>query len=231
MSAPYTFGQLEALWTGNGGSPAWAPTMAAVALAESGGNPGATNPSGATGLWQIEWPLHKGVAGTTTQSQLLDPNTNAEAAVSLLGGGAGFCSGWKYDPVGALVCGSGGAPLPFASAVSAAKSLTGATSAQLSDAIDPTSPHATAQLTSVWSEIQKGADYLGGGLVGGSVLQTGGGLLAVEHDAASVIGTVTSASFWLRTGEIVGGGLLMIFGFLILNRGTVEKVAETAAVG
>ena len=41
--ADYTYGQLETLWTNAGGSKALAPLMAAIALAESGGNPGALN--------------------------------------------------------------------------------------------------------------------------------------------------------------------------------------------
>lgn len=46
----------------------------AVALAESGGNPNALNPSGASGLWQVMWKLH-GLSGNA-----FDPQTNANAA-------------------------------------------------------------------------------------------------------------------------------------------------------
>lgn len=50
------------------------PTAVAVALAESGGNPDAKNPSGAEGLWQVMWALH-GFSGNA-----FDPQTNANAA-------------------------------------------------------------------------------------------------------------------------------------------------------
>jgi soluble lytic murein transglycosylase-like protein len=48
----------------------------AVALAESGGDPGAINPEGSYGLWQIYVPDHPEFAGWN----LLDPQTNARAA-------------------------------------------------------------------------------------------------------------------------------------------------------
>lgn len=53
----YTYSQLEQIWISNGGSPAAAPMAAAIAMAESKGNPGATdydkNGSVDRGLWQI----------------------------------------------------------------------------------------------------------------------------------------------------------------------------------
>lgn len=72
----YSYAQLEGLWTGAGGSKALAPLMAAIALAESGGNPDARNPSGATGLWQI-----LGAVNTSDQSRLTDPQINAHEAL------------------------------------------------------------------------------------------------------------------------------------------------------
>ncbi len=44
----YDYAQLEGLWEDAGGSKALAPIMAAIAMAESGGDSGARNPSGAT---------------------------------------------------------------------------------------------------------------------------------------------------------------------------------------
>lgn len=93
----YTLGQLEQLWVKNGGNRGWAPLMAAVAIAESRGNPTAAynttthlggqtkngNPGrqGATGLWQLEWPLWARAAGATSRTQLYTPNLNARLAV------------------------------------------------------------------------------------------------------------------------------------------------------
>ena len=54
-----TFAQLEGVWIQAGGDPAKAPLMAAIALAESSGDPEATNPTDnngtqtSWGLWQI----------------------------------------------------------------------------------------------------------------------------------------------------------------------------------
>lgn len=72
----YSYGQLEGLWDRAGGAPSMASLMAAIALAESGGNPGAYNPSGASGLWQI--------LGVPFAGNPMDPLTNARMAVSKL---------------------------------------------------------------------------------------------------------------------------------------------------
>jgi hypothetical protein len=76
----YTLSQLANLWTSAGGPPNIATLMAHVAMAESGGRPGARNPSGATGLWQI--------LGNPFGGNALDPYTNARMAV------------WKYQHQG-----------------------------------------------------------------------------------------------------------------------------------
>jgi Transglycosylase SLT domain len=104
--ANYTFTQLEALWTGAGGSKVFAPLMAAVAEVESSGNPDAYNPSGATGLWQIEWPLYQGIVpAASTQQALYDPQVNAAAAVKLSGNSmTGIDDNWlRFEPAGAAM--------------------------------------------------------------------------------------------------------------------------------
>ena len=70
----YARADLAALWTQAGGPPEVAGLMAAIALAESGGNPSAYNPSGATGLWQI--------LGNPFPGDARDPLTNARMAVA-----------------------------------------------------------------------------------------------------------------------------------------------------
>jgi hypothetical protein len=69
--------QLARLWVQAGGPPSVANLMAAIALAESGGNPGATGPltsygHRAAGLWQIHPP----------QPGSYEPLTNARQAVA-----------------------------------------------------------------------------------------------------------------------------------------------------
>jgi hypothetical protein len=70
----FSFAALEALWV-RGGGPRWAASQAAsIAECESGGNPRAYNPSGASGLWQI--------LGQDVPGNLFDPLVNAENAVA-----------------------------------------------------------------------------------------------------------------------------------------------------
>lgn len=80
--ATYSFGQLEGLWINAGGSPALAPIMAAIALAESGGNPQSTNTTDNGGR-QTSWGLWQLSDGTHNEpvSGILNPETNATQAV------------------------------------------------------------------------------------------------------------------------------------------------------
>ena len=72
----YSYAGLEGLWINAGGKRSLAPTMAAIAEAESGGCSTAYNASGATGLWQILGAVDPG-----DQSKLTDPAVNAREAV------------------------------------------------------------------------------------------------------------------------------------------------------
>src|SRR6202044_1982151 len=77
LMAAYGKAQLEALWLKAGGAKSVAPTMAAIALAESDGNPSSINPEGpqhAEGLWQIKGQLVPG--------NILNPEVNAANAVA-----------------------------------------------------------------------------------------------------------------------------------------------------
>ncbi|HUY49818.1 MAG TPA: transglycosylase SLT domain-containing protein [Streptosporangiaceae bacterium] len=76
--ATYSYAQLEGLWIQAGGSKSLAPLMAAIALAESSGNPGAHNASGASGLWQILGAP----TGWTGSTDWYNPQVNARAAVA-----------------------------------------------------------------------------------------------------------------------------------------------------
>jgi hypothetical protein len=69
--------QLTQLALNAGFPPADAQTAAAVALAESGGDPNATNPSGAKGLWQILQRAHPELFINYTWN---DPAQNAKMA-------------------------------------------------------------------------------------------------------------------------------------------------------
>jgi hypothetical protein len=85
-SGIYSYGALEALWVSAGG-PAWAASHAAeIAECESGGNPSAYNPSGATGLWQI--------LGSVVPGNLDNPFTNALNAVAKFRASGGTFAQW-----------------------------------------------------------------------------------------------------------------------------------------
>lgn len=81
--ANLTYAQLEGQWIQAGGSTALAPLMAAIAEAESGGNPQATNPHDnngtqtSWGLWQISNGTH-----TAPSPNWNNPLVNAQLAVA-----------------------------------------------------------------------------------------------------------------------------------------------------
>ena len=84
------FGQMEALMREGGFSPEISPIMAAIGLAESGGNPYAHNPNASTGdnsygLLQVNMlgrmgPERRREFGITSNEALFDPLTNVRAA-------------------------------------------------------------------------------------------------------------------------------------------------------
>lgn len=89
-SGVYSFGALEALWISAGG-PSWAAASAAsVAECESGGNPDAYNPSGATGIWQI--------LGAVVGGDLRNAFTNALNAVSKFKASGDTFAQWVCQP-------------------------------------------------------------------------------------------------------------------------------------
>ena len=127
MTTSLSFSDLEKLWAAHGGSPQWGPTMAGIALAESGGEPtnqyrdnpsppygqpGSTqNTVNATGLWQIM------PSNFPQQSipQLENPGVNAADAVALAGGAGqtnigNIAANWDpaQDPVTAAAVAQGG---------------------------------------------------------------------------------------------------------------------------
>ena len=111
----YNYNQIIQLWQEAGGNPEWGPTMAAIALgAESGGNPSAENPSGATGLFQIILSAQSpSFQAQWKGANLKDPLTNARIAVEMLGDGSGI-SNWGAgtgDAIGTYVQQNGGKPL------------------------------------------------------------------------------------------------------------------------
>ena len=81
----YSNAQLQLIWTNAHGDPLQADTMAAIALAESSGNPADVNmaategKTGSWGLWQINGDAHP----QFDHASLLNPTYNAAAAVAV----------------------------------------------------------------------------------------------------------------------------------------------------
>jgi hypothetical protein len=84
----YDKGDLEKLWIAAGGPSSQANLAAAIALAESGGDALAHNPSGASGLWQI--------LGQVVSGDIFDPLVNARNAVKKWRDAKGFSPWTTY---------------------------------------------------------------------------------------------------------------------------------------
>jgi hypothetical protein len=170
--------------------------MAGIALAESGGNPKAYNASGATGLWQVEWPLHKGIPGASSQAQLFTADGNAVAAAYLYGGGPGI-SNWQGDKIYNAWVKAGRPHDPSANTVNKwiAEDLYGMTS-PISGA--GAAPGAFSGAT------PEGPSASGGGSGGGS-----GGLTGISAGVSS----------WVSRALMVAGGLaaLLLGIYLLIN--------------
>ena len=92
IKGQYSEQALEQLWRSVGGPGGVAHRAAAIAMAESGGDPHAHNPSGATGLWQI--------LGSVLPGNLFNPVVNAKNAVAKYREAGGF-SPWETFTNGA----------------------------------------------------------------------------------------------------------------------------------
>ena len=120
MAAALSHAQLESLWQANGGPAGSADVAAAVAQAESGGDPSTINntayatrpgyhtpsagaqPEYSVGLWQINLVAHPNYS----EAAMLTPAGNAAAAVAISASGTSFAAWTTYVD---------GAYLPFLS--------------------------------------------------------------------------------------------------------------------
>lgn len=92
-----SYAQLEGAWVQGGGNPAKAAIAAAIAMAESGGNPNSHNGNAGTGdnsygLWQINMlgsmgPSRRAQYNLPNNEALFDPVTNARVAVAMSNNG------------------------------------------------------------------------------------------------------------------------------------------------
>lgn len=123
-----TYSQLEGVWIQAGGQQSLAPLMAAIALAESGGQTNSLNPNdnhgtqSSYGLWQISTGTH-----TAPSPNWADPVTNAKLAIGKL----------KSQGLGAWGTYTSGAYKPFLkNGVPASSVSTGTAATPTADASD-----------------------------------------------------------------------------------------------
>ena len=215
----YTFAQLEGLWIQAGGSKALAPLMAGVAEVESGGNPQAYNPSGASGLWQIEIPVNESYVpgGAANVFNALD---NAKAAVALSGNTlAGIQANWlAFEPAGAAeaIAAKNGGTVPAATGATGS-TVTGSTGSTGGGTTTGTGPDPNAP----------------GGIIGfAEGLPVIGGLVAALEPLLHAVATVIDYSFAMfepgqgqRALFAVGALVLAVLAFRVLaSSGTLSKV-------
>jgi len=226
--AAYSKAQLEALWLKAGGAKSVAPTMAAIALAESGGNPSRINPEGpqhAEGLWQIKGQLVSG--------NILNPEVNAANAVAKYKSPQGL-GAWTTYTDGAYkkyLTSGGGSTL--------ASKAEGAVNSVLGGIFGP-----GAKLGAEGAEkaLEPAVE------AGGGIVKTEEGIAGGVTSTAEFVKSLTEPSTWLRLAEGVGGIVLFMVGLKTLTRGssvgpqgsvvapvkstgkTIKRAAEGAAV-
>lgn len=194
----YSFGQLKSLWVGAGGNPAVANVMAAIALAESSGNPNATNhDSNGTvdrGLWQIN-STHGALSTYNVQG-------NAQAAVQVynsqgLGAWSTFTGG-QYVPYYHKY--AGGAPLPSNAILDSKGSGKVISSALGSHAtgfigtinglLNPSTDWMTLGISTVLSTVF----YRGAFTLGGILVIIMGGQIIMKSDTPNPVSAVTNVT-------------------------------------
>lgn len=190
----YSFAQLEGIWQQAGGNPVYAAMAAAIALAESGGNPQSTNSNsnGTTdrGLWQIN-SIHG-------SQSTFDPLANAKAAVAISKNGTNWrpwCTAWSNGRCGGTFMGSGSPVLKHLPA----SSVPASSAAPTPTTITPTSNNT--------GQVQQTFDPTFG---------LGGAVKSVTDLPGEVESVYTRVTIALWFGMFVGIGILMMSGGLIL---------------
>jgi hypothetical protein len=212
--------QLETLWVKSGGDAKLAPVMAAIALAESGGNPSSLNDnpkSGdfSVGLWQINYYGNLSAPRTARYGawqKLVDPYSNTRAAVDLAQGGKGL-GNWSTYTSGAYSKYLN--QVPGGNTVNPAIPVRGYQGKYLFGVAvgDPviSYPGVLAAAT-------------GGGAAAGAGARVAAGAagtaatVAAATSAAGIVAPLLSADLWLRIGQVVGGAILVGMGLFLLMK-------------
>jgi hypothetical protein len=198
--------------------------MAGVAMVESGGNPAAYNASGASGLWQIEVPLHNSVIPGGA-SNVFNAQANAKAAVAVSGNTlAGITSNWLVDePPGAAeaITKQNGGTVP------ATGSLPATSGAQPSSGSNTADPSSSTNFDYTTASIS-GIPFIGpiiNGVTGdfstiGDVAKAITGLTRGLSKFLELFALLFRPEFWVRVGAFIigmgslGAGLYFLKGSL-----------------
>jgi hypothetical protein len=214
-----SFSQIEQLWVSNGGSQMLAPIMAAIAMAESGGNTDALNNNPSTGdysvgLWQINY--YSNLLGPRTQkygspSNLQsDPNLQAKAAIDLAGNGSGL-GNWTTYTSGKYRAYLQGANVPVPSSSPSSGSGIGASATQ-------------AQLVS--SPLQSGiTGAIDTALPWFGILNIDSQSWVKDFYSAFTEGQSIGFIF-LRGMEILAGGFLFAAGLTLLGLTLIKPITQ-----
>jgi len=205
----------------------WA-TGAAIAMAESSDNDQATNPSGASGLFQILRSAHEDLfAALPTPEAWKDPVINAGMALKVWKG-----RGSKWDTGGWTTYGGSSYKAALPAATNAASQVAqqleqaGSTQAQqqyLGNILRPVSPEIDG-LIKFFQGVQTGiADVVGttAQTEGDVMVSMGQQLANMTQEFASIsdlFQKLLLPSTWLRIGAGITGGALVLFGIFILGR-------------
>lgn len=171
--------------------------IVAVVPGESGGSTTVVNSIGCVGVWQINQPVHVKDHPGWTVAWLQDPANNATAAKTIFDSQG--MAAWEV-----WTNGTAAASLPAARA--AVASIGGASAAGTT----PGTPTATQ------------ADLLGS-VVGGAQ-DVGGFLSGLTHTVIALAQWMGDATNWLRVGQVVVGGGLVLIGLQALGAPVVGKI-------
>lgn len=221
-STVYSYSQLMQLWEQAGGSKLNAAMAAAIAMAESGGNPNATNNNGNgsidRGLWQVN-----SVHGSQST---YDPVANARAAIEISNNGTTWrpwCTAYSdglCGTKGGTYLGSGSPFLKF---------LSGGSTGSATNTGTNTTPNSGSSNAVSWQQTSQNASwydwvlpFLGGVVGGGSGdflgIPLGGVAQTIEGGIAGAIGDVLKpvGRAILHTLFVIGGASLMLIGASLL---------------
>lgn len=202
--------EVYSLAIAQGLDPYRAKIAAAIAMAESGGNPRAHNTNAGTGdnsygLWQINMlgdlgPERREKYGLTSNDQLFDAETNARVMKGESGSGTNWIPWTTYtttDPK---------------------KSYRRFLDVPVTDKTDDP----------LWKDILKviSPGYAVGSSVGGSVTDVGQGLGSLVETVNKSAAWVSNSENWVRVGYVVGGSVMIIVGLVtMISSTTVGKAA------